>query len=119
MYTLITVLILLASIALILVVLVQKSKGSGLASGFASSNQIMGVRKTTDFIEKATWGLAGVIIVLSMLSAAFFKNEGVSNEPASAITAPTLPASTTPDVNNTLPMPTAPAPEQGQPQPEN
>lgn len=117
MYTLITVLIILASIALVLVVLVQKSKGSGLASGFASSNQIMGVRKTTDFIEKATWGLAGTIMVLSMLSAVFIKSGSTSNEPSSAISAPSLPTSTTPDVNTTLPMPTtAPAttPEQGQ-----
>lgn len=115
MYTLITVLIILASIALVLVVLIQKSKGSGLASGFASSNQIMGVRKTTDFIEKATWGLAGTIVVLSLLSAAFIKDAKVSNEPASVISAPNLPTSTTPDVNTTLPMPTTtPTPEQGQ-----
>ena len=48
------------------IVLVQKSKGGGLASNFASSNQIMGVRKTTDFVEKATWTLAVVIMVLSI-----------------------------------------------------
>lgn len=117
MYTLITVLIILAAIALILVVLVQKSKGSGLASGFASSNQIMGVRKTTDFIEKATWGLAGTIIVLSLMSAAFFKGEGVT-EPQSEISAPNLNRPTeTPDVNDNLsfPSPTAaPAPDQNQ-----
>jgi preprotein translocase subunit SecG len=71
MYILISVLILIASIILILIVLVQNSKGGGLASGFSSSNQIMGVRKTTDFLEKATWGFAGVVIVLSILSAAF------------------------------------------------
>lgn len=68
MYSLITILILLASILLIGVVLIQKSKGGGLASNFASSNQIMGVRKTTDFVEKATWTLAIVICVLSVLS---------------------------------------------------
>lgn len=69
MYALLTILILLASILLIGVVLIQKSKGGGLASNFSSSNQIMGVRKTTDFVEKATWTLAIVICVLSILTA--------------------------------------------------
>ncbi len=71
MYALITSIILIASVLLVGVVLVQNSKGGGLASGFASQNQIMGVRKTTDFIEKATWTLVAVVIVLSVLSAAF------------------------------------------------
>ena len=52
MATFITILIVLAAVLMILIVLVQNSKGGGLASGFASSNQIMGVRKTTDFLEK-------------------------------------------------------------------
>ena len=68
MYTLIIILTVLVSILLIIVVLVQKSKGGGLSSSFAGSNQIMGVRRTNDFIEKATWTLAGVICVLSILS---------------------------------------------------
>lgn len=55
MYTLIIVLILLASVLMVGIVLIQESKGGGLASGFSASNQIMGVRKTTDFLEKATW----------------------------------------------------------------
>ena len=67
MSTLLTVLIVIASVILILVVLIQKSKGGGLSSGFSSSNAIMGVRKTTDFIEKATWGLAGFVIIASIL----------------------------------------------------
>ena len=58
MYLLFVVLIVLAAILMCFVVLVQNSKGGGLSSSFASSNQIMGVRKTTDFIEKLTWGLA-------------------------------------------------------------
>ena len=68
MYVFLTILILLASLLLIGVVLIQKSKGGGLASNFSSSNQIMGVRKTTDFVEKATWTLAIVICVLSIVS---------------------------------------------------
>ena len=71
MYTAISVLIFIICVLLILIVLVQNSKGGGLASSFASSNQIMGVRKTTDFLEKATWSLAGAVIVLSIVITAF------------------------------------------------
>ena len=76
MYVFLSILIFLASIFLILIVLVQNSKGGGLASGFSSSNQIMGVRKTTDFLEKATWGLAGTVVVLSVIIASFIPHEG-------------------------------------------
>ncbi|MGM9803750.1 MAG: preprotein translocase subunit SecG [Muribaculaceae bacterium] len=69
MYGFLIILIIIASILLIGVVLIQKSKGGGLASGFSSGNQMMGVRKTTDFIEKATWGLAIFICLLSIISA--------------------------------------------------
>jgi preprotein translocase subunit SecG len=79
----ITIFIVLAAILMILTVLVQKSKGGGLASGFSSSNQIMGVRKTTDFLEKLTWGLAGTIIVLSIFTAKFTASD--SNAPRSQV----------------------------------
>lgn len=69
MYLLLIILIVLAAILLCFVVMIQNSKGGGLASNFASSNQIMGVRKTTDFLEKGTWGLAGCIVLLSILTA--------------------------------------------------
>jgi preprotein translocase subunit SecG len=68
MYTLFTVLIVIACVLLILVVLVQNSKGGGLTSGLSSSNQIMGVRKTADFLEKLTWGLAVGLVALSLLA---------------------------------------------------
>ena len=55
MYTLFIVLIVLASLLMIFIVLIQESKGGGLASNFSSTNSIMGVRKTTNFVEKATW----------------------------------------------------------------
>jgi preprotein translocase subunit SecG len=67
-YTVISILILIASVLVILVVLVQNSKGGGLASNFASSNQFMGVRKTADILEKSTWTLGIVILALSLLS---------------------------------------------------
>jgi len=68
MYIALNIFIILASILLVFIVLVQNSKGGGLAAGFQSSNQIMGVRKTTDFLEKATWGLAAIVIVLSIFA---------------------------------------------------
>ena len=71
MYTLITVLIFIVCILLVLIVLVQNSKGGGLASNFQSTGQIMGVRKTADFLEKATWGLAGALLFLSVVGTAF------------------------------------------------
>lgn len=71
MYLLITILVFIVAVVLVLIVLVQNSKGGGLASGFASSNQIMGVRKTTDFLEKATWALAGFVLLGCILSTAF------------------------------------------------
>ena len=60
---------LIASVMMCFIVLIQNSKGGGLASVFSSSNQIMGVRKTTDFLEKATWGLAVFLVVMSVASA--------------------------------------------------
>ena len=69
MYTLFLILIILAAVLMIGIVLIQESKGGGLASNFSSSNQIMGVRKTTDFIEKATWGLAAAMVVFSVICA--------------------------------------------------
>ena len=68
LYILISVLILMVSALIILVVLVQNSKGGGLASNFSGSNQYMGVRKTADFLEKATWTLAIALLVLSLAS---------------------------------------------------
>jgi preprotein translocase subunit SecG len=75
MLTLIIILIILACFVLGFFVLIQNSKGGGLASNFAGSNQIMGVRKTADFLEKATWILAGSIMLLCLLVAFLTKQE--------------------------------------------
>ncbi len=120
MYIFITILILLAAILMILVVLVQKSKGGGLASGFSSSNQIMGVRKTTDFLEKLTWTLAGIMIVLSILTAKFTTSQDNSPQSQVEVQQPApLNPSTAPDVTPGLPIPTdipvQPVPEEGTP----
>ena len=69
MYIFLSILIVIACLLLIGAVLIQKSKGGGLASDYSSGNQYMGYRKTTDFIEKATWSLAVFICVLSIVAA--------------------------------------------------
>lgn len=69
MYTLLVVLIVIAAILMIGIVLIQESKGGGLASNFSNYNQIGGVRKTTDFIEKTTWGLAAAMVIISVFCA--------------------------------------------------
>jgi preprotein translocase subunit SecG len=89
MNVLFTVLIIIVCILLILIVLVQNSKGGGLASNFASSNQFMGVRKTADFLEKATWTLAGALLFLCLLSSITTKNKETA--PRSAIESSTIP----------------------------
>ncbi len=58
-------LVLIASVLLILTVLVQSPK-SGMAANFGASNQVMGVRQTTDFLEKFTWAMSVAILVLSL-----------------------------------------------------
>ena len=86
LYILISVLILIVCVLMILVVLVQNSKGGELASNFASSNQFMGVRKTADFLEKATWTLAVSLLVLSLVSIFVIpKYQGTTGTPQSEI----------------------------------
>lgn len=100
---LISVLIILVSLLLILVVLIQNSKGGGLASSFAASNQVMGVRKTTDFLEKSTWTLAAVLVVLCLISSmtrsggdAVVRSITQEKAESSAPVAPALSPETTP-----------------------
>ena len=69
MYTLFVILIVIAAVLMIGIVLIQESKGGGLSSSFAGYNQVAGVRKTTDFIEKATWALAAAMVIISVICA--------------------------------------------------
>ena len=69
MYLLFIILMVVAAVLMCFIVLIQNSKGGGLASGFSSSNAIMGVRKTTDFLEKTTWGLAAFMVIMSVATA--------------------------------------------------
>jgi len=67
MATLISIVIILASILLVIVVFIQNPKGGGLSSDFGAASQLGGVQKTNDFIDKSTWTLAGTIMVLSIV----------------------------------------------------
>ena len=67
LYSICIVLILVASIILILAILVQNPK-SGMAANFGAANQVMGVRESANILEKTTWTLAGLIVVLSLIA---------------------------------------------------
>ena len=69
MFKVLLIIIVILALFLCFVVTIQNSKGGGLEAGFASSNQIMGVRKTTDILEKTTWTLVISIAILSILTA--------------------------------------------------
>ena len=79
MLTFIFIIIFIVCILLIGVVLVQESKGGGLASSFSSANQVMGVKKTADVLEKATWGLA-ILLLCLCLGAAALQGTGEATE---------------------------------------
>ena len=80
-----TILIVLASILVVLLVLVQNSKGGGLAAGFTSGNQVMGAPKTADFLEKATWTLMAIIFLMSIFAVGLHKQNARANDSESAI----------------------------------
>lgn len=92
MYIFLSILIVVAALLLIGAVLVQKSKGGGLASDYSQGNQYMGYRKTTDFIEKATWSLAIFICVISICASFAIKTPVTRSGMAPAPAATTAPA---------------------------
>ena len=69
-YIFVSVLVIIACFLQILIVLVQNSKGGGLAANFTSTGQSMGIRKTADFLEKSTWTLAATILILCVVATA-------------------------------------------------
>ncbi len=75
LYSICVALIVIASILIILAVLVQNPK-SGMAANFGASNQVMGVRETTNFLEKFTWTMAIAILVLSLVATTAMNNPG-------------------------------------------
>ncbi|MCQ2110280.1 MAG: preprotein translocase subunit SecG [Bacteroidaceae bacterium] len=79
MYSVLLIVIVILAVLLCFVVTIQNSKGGGLAAGFSSSNQIMGVRKTTDFLEKSTWTLICAIALLSIVTAYVAKPKSIES----------------------------------------
>lgn len=110
MYIFLSILIVIACVLLIGVVLIQKSKGGGLASDYSSGNQFLGYRKTTDFVEKATWSLAIFICIISIFASFAIRSNHYNR---SAIAPAAVPQQTeapaaTPEAPATS-VPTAPA----------
>lgn len=69
-YIFVSVIIIIACVIQVMIVLVQNSKGGGLAANFTSAGQSMGIRKTADFLEKSTWTLAAAILILCVVATA-------------------------------------------------
>ncbi len=105
MYTFVVILILIVSVLLGLIVLVQNSKGGGLVSNFGGANQMMGVRQTTDFLEKATWTLGAILVVLCLISSVTLPKNSKEGAPKSELEniVPALPSTEVPAATTTLP----------------
>lgn len=105
MYSLITILIIIACILLMIVVLVQNPKGGGLGQSFGGlSNQFLGVQRTTDFLEKSTWVLIGAIAILSVSTLLFIGRTGeVQTGPKSSLEGVDL-GGPSPGNNNIVPL---------------
>jgi len=82
MFTFLTILAILVCVFLILFILIQNPKGGGLSSNFGASNQIMGVQKTGDFLERTTWGLAIALLVICLSMKVF--SPGTSRDNSSS-----------------------------------
>lgn len=69
-FSIFLILIIFVAFLLVVVVMVQNPKGGGLSSAFGGggTQQLGGVKKTTDFLDKSTWTLAGILLVLILLS---------------------------------------------------
>lgn len=106
MYSVLVILAVVAAILLTLIVLIQESKGGGLTSNMAAGNSIMGVHKTTNFVENTTWGLAAVLVILSVVT--HFCTPAEQNADAIVtemkVALPTLPAAA-PALDVTAPAP--------------
>ncbi|WP_300567481.1 preprotein translocase subunit SecG [Flavobacterium sp.] len=96
MFSIFLGLITIVCFLLIVVIMVQNPKGGGLSSSFGSSTQIGGVQKTSDFLDKSTWYLAGALVVLILLSSLSFtgtlSDTGSKIIDESAVTAPAIPS---------------------------
>jgi len=93
---------------LILAIMVQNPKGGGLSSSFGGSQQLGGVQKTTDFLDKSTWTLGGILIALILLSSLSF-NGAASGSKVLGNDDTTVPTTTVPTTQQAAPAAT-PAP---------
>jgi len=110
------ILIILSSIILGVIVLIQNPKGGGLSSSLGGfSNQLMGVKQTTDVLEKGTWLFAGIIGVLCITSTLFIPKAGGTNSRDNLINEAPVGTPMAPQQNNTVPLstpqPQTPAPQ--------
>jgi preprotein translocase subunit SecG len=119
-YIFVSVLIIIACVLQVMIVLVQNSKGGGLAANFTSAGQSMGIRKTADFLEKSTWTLAGAILLMCVVATATIprgsttERSRIENQIQNAVdpnAIPTLPTA--------VPTDQPPAPAGNQQQPNN
>lgn len=115
MTILFVILIIVASAILGLIVLIQNPKGGGLAGNIAGfSNQFMGVKQTTDVLEKGTWIFAGVIGVLCLLASFFIPSTAVSSTGSSnteKVRQAAVPGTNAPATNTAAPLPGASVPD--------
>lgn len=102
------ILIIIASLILGLIVLIQNPKGGGLSGTLGGfGNQLMGVKQTTDVLEKGTWVFAAVLGILCIISPAFIPKDGTSSSKNDELLRKTT---TTPQQRQAVPAPTAPMP---------
>jgi preprotein translocase subunit SecG len=99
------ILIILASIILGIIVLIQNPKGGGLSSSLGGfSNQLMGVKQTTDVLEKGTWLFAGIIGALCLTSTLFIPKSGGVNSRDNLINQAPVGTPLAPQQNTTVPL---------------
>lgn len=114
MLVLFGILVIILSVILGLIVLIQNPKGGGLSASLGGfSNQLMGVKQTTDVLEKGTWLFAALVGILCIVSPAFIpKNAGSSSTNDDLLKGVSTPKpATTPSTNTTAPMPGAVQPK--------
>lgn len=118
-YIFVSVLVIIACILQVMIVLVQNSKGGGLAANFTSAGQSMGIRKTADFLEKATWTLAGAILILSIVATATIpRGSGASRSRIENQIQNAVDPNAIPTLPTAVPPATSTTPSEGQTQPQ-
>ena len=99
-FSIFLVLITIVCFLLIVVIMVQNPKGGGLSSTIGGSQQMGGVQKTTDFLDKSTWALATMLIVLILMSSLSFtgamgdSGSKIIDQMSTSTPAPVAPAAT-------------------------